>query len=65
MARSLLDQAIYSYLDVDRLVGLRAGTVKRWLEGYTRGGRFYDPALREEPSGSDSHMKPDIRTRPS
>lgn len=54
MARSLLDQAIYSYLDVDRLVGLRPGTAKRWLEGYTRGGRFYEPVLRDEPTGSDS-----------
>lgn len=54
MAHSLLDRAIYSYSDVDRLVGLRAGTAKRWLEGYTRGGKFYDPVLREESTGSDS-----------
>lgn len=54
MAHSLLDRAIYSYPDVDRLVGLPAGTAKRWLEGYARGGKFYDPVLREEPTGSDS-----------
>lgn len=54
MAHSLLDRAIYSYPDVDRLVGLHAGTAKRWLEGYTRGGKFYDPVLRAEPTGSDS-----------
>lgn len=54
MAHSLLDRAIYSYSDVDRLVGLHAGTAKRWLEGYTRGGKFYDPVLREDPTGSDS-----------
>lgn len=54
MAPSLLDRAIYSYSDVDRLVGLHAGTAKRWLEGYTRGAKFYDPVLREEPTGSDS-----------
>ncbi|MCH9729463.1 MAG: DUF433 domain-containing protein [Actinomycetia bacterium] len=54
MALSLLDRAIYSYSDVDRLVGLHAGTAKRWLEGYTRGGKFYDPVLREKPTGSDS-----------
>ena len=32
MAHSLLDRAIYSYPDVDRLAGLHAGTVKRWLD---------------------------------
>ena len=53
MAHSLLDRAIYSYPDVDRLAGLHAGTAKRWLEGYTRNGKFYDPVLREEPTGSD------------
>lgn len=54
MASSLLDRAIYSYADVDRLVGLRAGTAKRWLEGYQRQGHFYAPVLREESTGSDS-----------
>lgn len=54
MVHTLLDRAIYSYPDVDRLVGLHAGTAKRWLEGYTREGKFYDPVLREEPTGSDS-----------
>lgn len=50
----LLDRAIYSYTDVDRLVGLRSGTARRWLEGYERRDRFYDPVLRPEPSGSDA-----------
>ncbi|MFJ9387636.1 DUF433 domain-containing protein [Nocardioides sp. NPDC101246] len=53
MADTLLDRAIYSYADVDRLVGLHSGTARRWLEGYERGGRFYDPVLREEPQGTD------------
>lgn len=54
MAVSMLDRAIYSYSDVDRLVGLRSGTAKRWLEGYTRASTFYEPVLREESTGSDS-----------
>lgn len=54
MAESLLDRAIYSYPDVDRLVGLHSGTAKRWLEGYVRDRKFYEPVLRQEPSGSDS-----------
>ena len=53
MADSLLDRAIYAYSDVDRLVGLHSGTARRWLEGYERGGRFYDPVLRPEPTGGD------------
>lgn len=53
MAESMLDRAIYSYADVDRLVGLHAGTARRWLEGYRRAGVFYSPVLRDEPNGSD------------
>jgi uncharacterized protein (DUF433 family) len=53
MAVSLLERAIYSYGDVDRLVGLRSGTARRWLEGYVRAGRFYDPVLRSEPTKSE------------
>lgn len=53
MPSSLLDRAIYSYSDVDRLVGLHAGTARRWLDGYTRGRTFYDPVLRTESTGQD------------
>lgn len=53
MAISLLDRAIYSYSDVDRLIGLHSGTARRWLEGYTRAGRFYVPVLRPEPAGTE------------
>lgn len=52
-ADSLLDRSIYSYADVDRLVGVRSGTAHRWLEGYVRQGRFYGPVLRPEPTGAD------------
>jgi uncharacterized protein (DUF433 family) len=54
MAVSLLDRAIYSYADVDRLVGVHSGTARRWLEGYARKGHFYAPVLRPEPTGSDA-----------
>ena len=53
MPTSLLDRAIYSYADVDRLVGLRAGTARRWLDGYTRGRAFYEPVLRAESTDQD------------
>lgn len=53
MPDSLLDREIYSLSDVDRLVGLRAGTARRWLEGYERGGRAYEPVLRPGPRGDE------------
>jgi hypothetical protein len=37
---------VYLYSEVDRLVGLRPGTARRWINGYRRGGRFYQPILR-------------------
>jgi uncharacterized protein (DUF433 family) len=54
VADSFLDRAIYAYADVDRLIGLHSGTARRWLEGYERLGRFYDPVLRPAPTGSDA-----------
>lgn len=54
MTISLLDRAIYSYADVDRIIGVHPGTARRWLEGYRRAGVFYDPVLRPEPTGSDA-----------
>lgn len=54
MVASLLDREIYSYGDVDRLVGLHPGTARRWLDGYSRGDRFYEPVLREQTTGSDA-----------
>lgn len=53
-ATSLLDRAIYSYADVDRLNGLSPGTGLRWLEGYVRSGVFYEPVLRPEPTGANA-----------
>lgn len=54
MTTSMLDREIYSYSDVDRLVGLHGGTARRWLDGYSRAGRFYEPILREASTGNDS-----------
>ncbi|OAN33400.1 DUF433 domain-containing protein [Microbacterium sp. H83] len=53
MTTSMLDRAIYSYSDVDRLVGLHSGTARRWLDGYTRAGKFYEPILREASTGAE------------
>ena len=50
---SLLDRPVYSHADVDWHLGLHAGTARRWLNGYRRGGRDYGPVLREEPVQRD------------
>lgn len=50
---SILDLPIYSFADVDRLVGLSAGTARRWIDGYERAGVAYPPVLRPEPTGDE------------
>lgn len=47
---SLLDRPTYTHPQVDRLLSLSTGTANRWLNGYRRGGRFYEPILRIERS---------------
>jgi uncharacterized protein (DUF433 family) len=44
----MLDREVYTYAEVDRLVGLLGGTARRWINGYQRGGKSYDPILRLE-----------------
>ena len=46
---SMLDHEVYVYPEVDRLVGLRSGTARRWLNGYERSGTVYQPILRVTP----------------
>lgn len=47
-----LDRPVYGFGQVDRVLGLRSGTSRRWVNGYTRGGRTYDPVVRATPTGS-------------
>lgn len=49
----LLDRPVYGMAQVDRLLGLRGGTARRWLEGYRRGGKSYPPVVRVEPTGDE------------
>ena len=46
---SMLDREVYVYAEVDRLIGLPAGTAKRWINGYERRGKSYEPILRATP----------------
>jgi uncharacterized protein (DUF433 family) len=46
---SMLERQVYVYAEVDRLIGLRGGTARRWINGYERAGKIYDPILRVAP----------------
>lgn len=48
---SLLDRPVYTFREVDRLLGLNQGTSRRWIDGYQRSGRTYAPIVREERTG--------------
>lgn len=49
----LLERPLYGLGQVDRLLGLRGGTARRWIEGYERSGKRYPPVIREQPTGSE------------
>jgi uncharacterized protein (DUF433 family) len=49
---SMLDRPVYQYAEVDRLLRLTPGTAKRWINGYQRDGRWYEPVIREVTSDS-------------
>ena len=50
---NLLDRPVYGTSQVDRLLSLTPGTARRWIDGYVRGGRFYEPVIRPERTGED------------
>ena len=50
---ALLDRPTYLYAEVDRLVGLHPGTARRWINGYERDGRYYEPILRTSAQGTE------------
>ena len=49
---SMLARPVYSYAEIDRLLRLTPGTAKRWIDGYERAGRVYEPVVRQERTGS-------------
>lgn len=52
--RSLLDRKLYSFRQVDHILGLSSGTGRRWIDGYSRGGRRYEPVIRPASTGEES-----------
>lgn len=51
---SILERPIYGMTQVDGLLGLAAGTARRWIDGYERGGKPYTPVVRLEPTGVEA-----------
>jgi uncharacterized protein (DUF433 family) len=49
----LLNRPVYGLPQVDRILGLRGGTARRWIDGYRRGGKSYPPVIRERSTGVD------------
>ncbi|HTW11303.1 MAG TPA: DUF433 domain-containing protein [Solirubrobacteraceae bacterium] len=50
----LLLRPVYSLPQVDRVLGLHAGTARRWIDGYDRSGKHYEPVVREETTGDEA-----------
>lgn len=51
---SLLHREVYVMSQVDRLLDLGIGTARRWIDGYERRGRQYEPLVRAETTGLDA-----------
>jgi uncharacterized protein (DUF433 family) len=49
----LLDREVYLYGEVDRIIGLRPGTARRWINGYERAHHLYEPILRTAPEATE------------
>ena len=50
----LLERPVYAMAQVDPILGLRTGTSRRWIDGYVRGGRTYQPVVRDERTDDDT-----------
>jgi uncharacterized protein (DUF433 family) len=49
----LVDRPTYGLAQIDSLLSLRGGTARRWIDGYTRAGKQYDPVVRERHTGEE------------
>lgn len=49
----LLARKVYGIAQVDSVLGLTTGTARRWIDGYSRGGKSFPPVVRPEPTGDE------------
>ena len=50
---NLLERPVYGFSQVDRILGLKSGTASRWIDGYQRAGKTYEPVVRTVRTGDD------------
>jgi uncharacterized protein (DUF433 family) len=50
---TLLERPTYGFNQIDRLLGLRSGTSRRWINGYERAGKAYAPVVREQATADE------------
>ena len=50
---TILDRPVYGMAQVDVLLRLASGTARRWIDGYERSGKHYEPVVRSATTGSD------------
>lgn len=50
----LQDRPVYGFGQVDRILGLKPTTARRWIDGYRRAGTAYPPVIRREPTGVET-----------
>jgi len=50
---NLLERPTYDFGQVDFVLGLKPGTAARWIDGYERSGKHYDPVVRAETTGRE------------
>lgn len=49
----LQDRPVYGFRQVDRILGVNAGTAERWIDGYKRAGKTHPPVIRPERTGDE------------
>jgi uncharacterized protein (DUF433 family) len=49
----LLARPVYGMAQVDWILRLTPGTARRWIDGYARGGKRYEPVVRPETTGDE------------
>jgi len=51
---SVLDRELYTIGEAARLLDVAPWKLRRWLDGFSIGGKTYAPVIRLEPTGSDA-----------
>lgn len=49
----LLSRPVYGMAQVDWILRLTPGTARRWIDGYTRSGKHYEPVVRPHTTGEE------------